>query len=172
MSPPSADSHIQIRLADPADFEGIWLIFHEIVRLGDTYAFPPDTGKDEAFKIWMATPTATYVALDGPKIVGTYYIKPNQPGLGAHVCNAGYMVSRNERHQGIGRAMCEHSQIEAWKLGFRAMQYNLVVSTNKRAIKLWKDMGFSIVGTLPQAFKYKDTEFVDAVVMYKLLADP
>ena len=172
MSRVPADSGFQIRMADSADFEGIWLIFHEIVRLGDTYAFPPDIGKDEAFEIWMATPTATYVALDEHNIVGTYYIKPNQPGLGAHVCNAGYMVSRHERHRGIGRAMCEHSQIEARKLGFRAMQYNLVVSTNKNAIKLWKDLGFSIVGTLPQAFKYKDKEFVDAVVMYKLLVDP
>jgi L-amino acid N-acyltransferase YncA len=171
MTPKPADSGFQIRMADPADFEGIWLIFHEIVRLGDTYAFPPDTGKEAAFEIWMATPTATYVVLDGHKIVGTYYLKPNQPGLGAHVCNAGYMVSRNERGQGIGRAMCEHSQIEARELGFCAMQYNLVVSTNKGAIKLWKDLGFSIVGTLPQAFKHKELGFVDAVVMYKLFAD-
>ena len=159
----------QIRKADLSDFDEIWQIFHEVVRQGDTYAFSPDTGKAEAFEIWMETPTATYVVFDGHNIVGTYYIKPNQPGLGAHVCNAGYMVGRNARRRGIGRAMCEHSQNEARKLGFRAMQFNLVVSTNKNAIKLWKDLGFSIVGNLPQAFKHKDTGFVDAVVMYKLL---
>ena len=162
----------QIRKADPSDFEEIWQIFHEVVRLGDTYAFSPDTDKAEAFEIWMETPTATYVVFDGHNIVGTYYIKPNQPGLGAHVCNAGYMVSRNARRRGIGRAMCEHSQIEAIKLGFRAMQYNLVVSTNKGAIKLWQELRFSIVGTLPRAFQHKELGFVDAVVMYKLLSGP
>ena len=171
MTPKPADNGFQIRTADTADFEGIWLIFHEIVRQGDTYAFSPDTSKEEAFEIWMTTPTATYVALDQGKIVGTYYIKPNQPALGAHVCNAGYMVSSFARGRGVGRAMCEHSQTEAVTLGFKAMQFNLVVSTNKGAIKLWTDMGFSMVGTLPQAFKHKDLGFVDAVVMYKLLGN-
>ena len=171
ITPSPTDSAVEIRKAGPADFEGIWLIFHEIVRKGDTYAFAPDTSKEMAFDIWMEKPTATYIALAAHKILGTYYIKPNQPGLGAHVCNAGYMVSSNARSRGVGRAMCEHSQIEARKLGFHAMQYNLVVSTNKSAIKLWEDLGFSIVGTLPQAFKHRDLGFVDAVVMYKLLED-
>ena len=171
MTPIQTDSGVEIRKADPKDFEGIWWIFHEIVRQGDTYPFAPDTSKEKAFDIWMETPTATYIALAAKKIEGTYYIKPNQPGLGAHVCNAGYMVGSHARSRGIGRAMCEHSQIEARKLGFRAMQYNLVVSTNKNAIKLWKALGFTIVGTLPQAFKHRDLGFVDAVVMYKLLED-
>jgi ribosomal protein S18 acetylase RimI-like enzyme len=113
----------------------------------------------------------TYVALDQGKIVGTYHIKPNHPALGAHVCNVGYMVSSNARSRGIGRAMCEHSQIEARKLGFRAMQFNLVVTTNTGAIKLWQDLGFSIVGTLPKAFRHKKRGLVDAFVMYKLLEE-
>jgi L-amino acid N-acyltransferase YncA len=158
-----------IRKADDRDFDGIWPIFHEIVSQGETYAFSPDTDRNEAFKIWMVTPTATYVALDQGKIVGTYYIKPNQPDLGAHVCNAGYMVSSNARSRGIGRAMCEHSQIEAKKLGFRAMQFNLVVTTNEGAIKLWQDLGFWIVATLPKAFRHKNRGLVDAFAMYKLL---
>jgi L-amino acid N-acyltransferase YncA len=160
-----------IRKADDRDFDGIWPIFHEIVSQGETYAFSPDTDRNEAFQIWMATPTATYVALDQGKIVGTYHIKPNHPALGAHVCNVGYMVSSNARSRGIGRAMCEHSQIEARKLGFRAMQFNLVVTTNTGAIKLWQDLGFSIVGTLPKAFRHKKRGLVDAVIMYKLLEE-
>jgi L-amino acid N-acyltransferase YncA len=160
-----------IRKADDRDFDGIWPIFHEIVSQGETYAFSPDTDRKEAFQIWMVTPTVTYVALDQGKIVGTYYIKPNQPALGAHVCNAGYMVSRNARSRGIGRAMCEHSQNEARKLGFRAMQFNLVVTTNTGAIKLWQDLGFSIVGTLPIAFRHKKRGLVDAFVIYKLLEE-
>lgn len=166
-----AHGGFQIRKAELSDFEEIWQIFHEVVRQGDTYAFSPDTGKAEAFEIWMKTPTATYVVFDGRSIVGTYYIKPNQPGLGAHVCNAGYMVSRNARRRGIGRAMCEHSQIEAAILGFRAMQFNLVVSTNQGAINLWQELGFTIIGTLPRAFQHKELGLVDAVVMYKLLAN-
>jgi L-amino acid N-acyltransferase YncA len=171
MTPNPAHGGFQIRKANSTDFEEIGSIFNEIVRQGDTYAYSPGTGKTEAFEIWMATPTATYVVLDEHKILGTYYIKPNQPGLGAHVCNAGYMVSRNARRRGIGRAMCEHSQSEARKLGFRAMQYNLVVSTNKGAIILWQELGFTIIGTLPRAFRHKELGFVDAVVMYKLLVN-
>ena len=158
-----------IRKADDRDFDGIWPIFHEIVSQGETYAFSPDTDRNGAFKIWMVTPTATYVALDQGKIVGTYFIKPNQPALGAHVCNAGYMVSSNARSRGIGRAMCEHSQIEAKRLGFRAMQFNLVVAANKDAIRLWQDLGFTVIGTLPKAFRHEEFGFVDAYVMYKIL---
>ena len=160
-----------IRKADNRDFDDIWPIFHEIVSQGATFAFSPNTDRNEAFQIWMTTLTATYVYLDQGKVMGTYYIKPNQPGLGAHVCNAGYMVSRSARGRGIGRAMCQHSQTEAVKLGFKAMQFNLVVSTNKGAIKLWQDLGFSIVGTLPKAFRHKKRGLVDAFVMYKLFEE-
>ena len=99
--------------------------------------------------------------------MGTYYIKANQPGLGSHVCNCGYMVCADARGKGIGRAMCEHSLVEARKLGFKAMQYNLVVSTNRGAIKLWQDLGFDIIGTLPGAFEHRHKGFVDAFVMYQ-----
>ena len=112
---------------------------------------------------------ATYVAVEGGEILGTYYIKPNQPGLGAHVCNAGYMVSAMARGKGIGRAMCAHSLQEAVKLGFKAMQYNLVASTNGFAIQLWKDMGFDIIGTLPKAFNHKTKGLSDAHIMYRVL---
>ena len=112
---------------------------------------------------------ATYVAVEGGEILGTYYIKPNQPGLGAHVCNAGYMVSAKARGKGIGRSMCAHSLKEAVNLGFKAMQYNLVAATNVFAIQLWKDMGFEIIGTLPKAFHHQAKGLVDAHIMYRLL---
>ena len=125
-----------IRAAIPADSEAIWAIFHEVVSTGDTYAYAPDTGKSEALRLWIDEPQSTYVAFSEDELVGTYYLKPNQPGLGAHVCNAAYMVASRARGQGVGRAMCEHSMDEARRLGYRAMQYNLVVATNEGAIRL------------------------------------
>jgi ribosomal protein S18 acetylase RimI-like enzyme len=158
-----------MRRAEEKDWDQIWPIVHEVLQSGATYAYSPETDKEKAYDIWMASPTATYVALSDGKIAGTYYIKPNQPALGSHVCNAGYMVSSNARGLGIGRKMCAHSLEEAVKLGFKAMQYNLVVVTNTYAIELWKDMGFEIIGTLPRAFNHKELGLVDAHVMYKLL---
>lgn len=103
-------------------------------------------------------------------MAGLYYIKPNQPGLGAHICNCGYIVGESLRGRGIGRALCEHSQTQAAALGYRAMQYNLVVSANAAAVHLWKKCGFAIIGAVPQAFNYKRREFVDAYIMYKKLS--
>ncbi len=103
------------------------------------------------------------------KILGTYYIKPNQPALGAHVCNCGYIVAEKARGKGIASEMCSHSQHKALSMGFKAMQYNLVVSTNKGAVRLWKKLGFRIIGTLPRAFRHSQSGFVDAFVMYKQL---
>ena len=158
-----------IRQASEQDFEDIWAIFSPIVKAGETYAYAPDTSKEVARAIWLEAPRATYVAVEGDSTLGTYYLKANQSELGAHVCNAGYMVSVEARGKGVGRAMCLHSQTEALKLGFKAMQFNLVVSTNKGAIKLWQDLGFETVGTLPKAFKHSSLGYVDALVMYKWL---
>jgi L-amino acid N-acyltransferase YncA len=162
---------IKIRVAEEKNWDQIWPIVHEVFENGDTYAYPPGTTKAEAYKIWMKSPSATYIAIQDGKVLGTYYIKPNQPALGSHVCNAGYMVSSKARGQGIGRALCSHSLQEAVKLGFKAMQYNLVVVTNQYAIKLWIDMGFEIIGTLPRAFKHKEMGLVDAHIMYQLFGE-
>ena len=160
---------MKIRLAKSDDWTAIWPIVGAAFRAGDTYAYAPDTGEDEARRIWLEGPTATYVAVDENRILGTYYIKPNQPGCGDHVCNAGYIVDSSARGRGIGRAMCEHSLAEAARFGFRAMQYNLVVSTNVNAVSLWKEMGFHIVGTLERAFDHSQLGLVDAHVMYRML---
>jgi ribosomal protein S18 acetylase RimI-like enzyme len=160
---------LKIRKAGPADFGAIWPIFREIVSAGETYPSDPDTSEEEAFDIWTVKPQATFVAELNGEIVGTYFLKANQPGLGNHVCNCGYMVSSRARSKGIASAMCEHSQGEAKQQGFKAMQFNLVVSTNEGALRLWQKLGFEIVGTLPKAFRYKDKRYVDAHVMYKWL---
>ena len=162
---------VEIKLAQDDDFEKIWPIIHEVLKKGDSYPCAADTTKAEAFQIWMKYPQATYIAISESEILGTYYIKANQPGLGSHVCNAGYMVASRARGKGIGRAMCNHSLTEARKLGFKAMQYNLVVSTNQGAVKLWRDLGFEIIGTLPKAFKHSKKGLVDAFVMYQWLDD-
>jgi L-amino acid N-acyltransferase YncA len=160
---------ITIRKAVEADFEAIWSIFHQVVQQGDSYTFDPDTTKEQAYLIWMAKELTTYVASIGNEIVGTYILTANQPGLGSHVANAGYMVDIRGRGKGVGRAMCEHSLEEARKMGFHAMQFNMVVSTNESAVALWKKFGFSIVGTLPLAFRHRQLGLVDAYVMHRFL---
>ena len=161
---------IKIRPYNDADWPTVWKIMEPVFRSGETYAFATTIGEDEARKEWVDKPELTFVAEDGEgKIAGTYYLKPNQPALGAHVCNCGYIVAEEARGQGIATQMCEHSQKVALDYGFRAMQYNLVVSTNEGAVRLWQKLGFEIVGRLPGAFKHPRQGYVDALVMYKEL---
>lgn len=165
---PLPSSDLTIRPATSDDQEAIWQIFHEVVASGDTYAYDPDTPRDEALRLWVEAPEATFVAEDGGQVLGMYYLKPNQPGLGRHVCNAGYMVASAARGRGLGRALCEHSLTEAQRLGYHAMQYNLVVASNP-AVRLWERMGFETVGRLAEAFRQPGRGYVDALVMYRLL---
>ncbi len=153
------------------DFQQIWPIFQEIVLKGDTYPYPPDINQEEAFHQWMEIPKKTIVAKLYEEIVGTYYFKPNQTGLGAHVCNCGYMVSSQARGQGIATQLCVHSQQSALELGYKAMQFNLVVSSNAAAVHLWNKLGFEIIGRLPKAFNHLRLGLVDAFIMYKWLTD-
>lgn len=158
-----------IRPATETDADAIWDIFHAVVAPGDTYAFAPDTDRDEALKIMMTVPLATYVAeLDGT-VAGTFYLKPNQPGSGDHVCNAGFMVAPRARRRGLGRAMGEHALVAARSLGFDAMVFNFVVSTNSGAVALWQSLGFAIVGTVPGAFRHAHRGLTDAYVMHRAL---
>lgn len=161
---------ITIHAMQENEWPPVWKLIEPVFRAGETYAFSPDISEDEARKVWLEAPTATYVAKDSAgNILGTYFIKPNQPGLGSHVCNCGYIVGENARGKGVASVMCEHSQSEARRLGFRAMQYNLVVATNEGAVRLWQKLGFAIVGRLPGAFKHARFGYVDALVMYKQL---
>ncbi len=165
----NTSSTVIIREATEKDFDSIWPIFHEIVSAGDTYAYSQETTKDEALKIWVHAPRKTFVFEEKEQILGTYYIKTNQAGSGSHVCNCAYMVSSKARGKGLATAMCEHSQKIAHALGYKAMQFNFVASTNEGAIRLWSKLGFESVGVLPKAFDHPDKGFVDAIVMYKWL---
>lgn len=160
---------MQIREAQKADWEAIWSIFHAVVASGETYPYPPDTDQKTATRLWLETPRKTLVAEVDGRIVGTYYIRDNQPGLGNHVCNCGYMVHPDHRRRGIGKALCAHSLGLARELDYRAMQFNLVVATNTASIALWQKMGFSMVGRLPGAFAHPAFGYVDAFVMFRSL---
>ena len=160
---------MNIREATEEDFDEIWPIFHEVVSVGDTYAYPSDTSKEDALKIWIQAPQKTFVIEENNKILGTYYIKTNQNGPGEHVCNCGYMVSSAARGKGLATTMCEHSQRIAIELGYKAMQFNFVASTNEGAVRLWNKLGFETVGKLPKAFNHPKIGLVDALVMYKWL---
>ena len=161
---------INIRPFEEGDWSATWLIIEPVFMSGETYAFSPDINEEETYKVWVTIPSETFVAMDeSNNILGTYYMKPNQPTLGAHVCNCGYIVNENARGKGVASAMCEHSQSEAVARGFRAMQYNLVVSTNEGAVRIWKKHGFEVIGTLPRAFRHQQLGFVDAYLMYKQL---
>ena len=160
---------MNIREVIDGDFDGIWPIFHHIVKAGETYAYPRDTSKVQAEKIWLEAPRKTYVVEEAGIIVGTYFIKTNQAGPGEHVCNCGYMVAPVARSQGIASLMCQHSQQQALELGYKAMQFNFVAASNTGALKLWHKLGFATVGCLPKAFLHPQLGYIDAMVMYKWL---
>ncbi len=162
---------MNIRKANENDFGSIWPIFHEIVSEGKTYSYPVDTTKEEAHNIWMDMPVETYVIEAEGRILGTYYIKSNQTGAGSHVCNCGYMVASHARGMGLASQMCLHSQKRAQLIGYKAIQFNFVFSSNTVAIRLWQKMGFDIVGRLPRACNHPEEGYIDALVMYKWLED-
>ena len=157
---------MKIRAATEADHDAIWNIFHEIVAAGDTYAFDPKMSREEALAYWFRADTHTYVAEKAGRVVGTYILRPNQPGLGSHVANAAFMVASDAQGSGVGRKMAAHCLSEAHRMDFRAMQFNFVVSTNAPAIHLWEQLGFKIVGALPGAFHHPEKGYVDVYVMY------
>jgi len=152
----------------------VWSIFAEVVSRGDTYMFSPDITEQAARAAWFvdgpAGPSVTYVAtLDGA-VVATALLKPNAPGLGDHVANAGWMVAPRFSGRGVGRALAEHVIADARRLGYEGMQFNAVVATNVSAIALWESLGFSVVGTVPNAFRHRSEGLVSVHVMYRDLS--
>lgn len=160
---------MKIRRIENADHDAVWRIIEPVLRAGETYALPADMARDDALAFWCASHNDTFVAEDQDGIVGSYFIRANQSGGGSHVANCGYMTAAAAQGRGVARAMLEHSLAHAKARGFRAMQFNFVVSSNARAVKLWKSCGFEVVGTLPEAFQHPRLGFVDALVMYKRL---
>ena len=158
-----------IRPARPEDGVAIWSIIKPIIRAGDTYALDPQMSEADALAYWFGSDKEAFVAENDGLILGTYYMRPNQAGGGAHVCNCGYMTSTAASGRGIARQMCKHSMEYARARGYRAMQFNFVVSTNERAVHLWESLGFTIVGRLPLAFRHPISGYVDALVMFQPL---
>lgn len=160
---------MEIRPAGTDDEDAIWRVIGPIIRAGETYALDPALTKDEALAYWLGKDRETFVAEEGDAVLGTYYLRANHAGGGSHVCNCGYMVSAAASGRGVARSMAEHSIAQARARGFRAMQFNFVVSSNERAVRLWRSLGFQIVGQLPLAFRHPSLGFVDALVMFRPL---
>jgi L-amino acid N-acyltransferase YncA len=168
---------IEIRRARQEDLDQVWDIFRAHLAAGETYSFEADTPKSVSDAYWFGPDVDSFVAVDGVgaeagRVLGMYRIVPNQPGRGAHVANASYMVGGAAQGKGVGALLGRHSLAEARRLGYLAMQFNYVVSTNAPAIALWRKLGFSIAGTLPKAYRHQRLGLVDALVMYRLLDEP
>ena len=159
----------EIRPAQASDRASIWSIIGPVIHAGETYTLPVDMKEAEAINYWIGSDRYSFVAEENGRMVGTYYLRTNQLGGGCHVANCGYMTDTAARGKGVARAMCEHSLAEARKLGFLAMQFNFVVSTNEGAVRLWISMGFEVVGRLPLAFRRPTGDYVDALVMFRKL---
>lgn len=160
-----SDPMLALRPATDRDANAIWAILKPVFRAGDTYTIDPAISREDAIAYWTAH--HPYVAVLEGQTLGTFYIRPNQQGGGAHVCNAGFATHPDARGKGIAQAMLDHALAEAPRLGFRAMQFNFVVTTNAGAIRLWDRAGFATVGRLPDAFKHPEKGYVDALVMWK-----
>jgi ribosomal protein S18 acetylase RimI-like enzyme len=159
-----------IRIAQPADADSIWSILEPTIRAGETYTLPCDMTRKDALDYWFTPQHEVFVAQEDARILGTYFLQANQLGGGSHVANCGYITAPWATGRGVARAMCAHSLERARERGFKAMQFNFVVSTNQRAVALWRSFGFEIVGRLPGAFHHPTAGFVDALVMYRSLA--
>ena len=160
---------LTIRPATPEDEDAIWRILEPTFREGATYPIPRDISREDALAYWFAPGNSVFVAEAEGSVLGTYYLRANNRGGGAHVANCGYMTARDAFGQGVARAMCLHSLDEARHRGFTAMQFNFVIASNTRAVKLWRSCGFGIVGTLPGAFLHPMLGAVDAHVMFREL---
>ena len=151
------------------DFLAFWPVFKAVIEAQETYAFDPVMSVEEAFQLWCVSPMKSFVAKEGDKVLGSYYLKANAAGPSSHIANCGYMVNPQSRGKGVAQKLCEHSQAMALKLGFTAMQFNSVVSSNEVAVNLWKKLGFTIIGTIPKAYNHKRFGLVDSYIMHKHL---
>ena len=160
---------IEIRKANETDKSEVWEIIKEVISGGDSYIFYPNTSREKMLEYWFAEDKKTYVAILENEIVGTFFIKTNQPDLGSHICNAGFMVSSKAKGKGIGKKMAEFSIRESKQFGYQAMQFNFVVKSNEIAVKLWLALGFKIIGEIPEAFQHKENGLTNALIMYRKL---
>ena len=158
-----------IRPALPTDVDGIWRVLQPALHAGETYALPSDMAREDALAFWSAPSHEVFVAEERDTILGTYFLRPNGLGGGAHVANCGYTVAPAATGRGIAQAMCAHTLERARERGFLAMQFNFVVASNERAVRLWEHAGFHTVGRVPKAFRHPTLGLVDALVMHRFL---
>lgn len=160
---------VEIRAATESDKPAVWQIIKAVIAGGDTYTFAPDTPEDQMIAFWFAPEKHVFVAEEDGNVLGTYWLKANQPGLGDHVGNGGYMVSPDVKGRGIGKLMAEHSIDEARRLGFHSIQFNFVVKSNTAAVNLWKSVGFEVIGEIPDAIRHSKLGLTNAYIMYRKL---
>jgi len=164
-----SDPEDPLDLLDTRDADALWNILEPLVRAGEVFTLPRNLDREDGLRYWLSPEHEVFVAEENGAVLGSYYLRTNQQGGGSHVANAGYMTAATATGRGIARRMCEHSLDQARSRGFRAMQFNFVISTNERAVRLWQSCGFAIVGTLPKAFLHPQAGYVDAFVMYQEL---
>jgi ribosomal protein S18 acetylase RimI-like enzyme len=159
---------MQIRAATASDRPAIWALLQPIIREGETLALPRDADEAAGMAYWSSPEKRNFLAVDDDgAVLGASYIRANQQGPGNHVANCGYMTAEAARGRGVARALCAHSIEFCRQAGFRAIQFNFVVSTNMPAVHLWESHGFRILARLPGAFRHPRLGFVDALVMWK-----
>ena len=158
-----------IREAISEDADAIWGMLQHAIQGGDVYYFYPNSNREEMMPFWLSPEKRAYVVTNNDQVVGTFWIRDNAPGLGSHIANAGYLSHPNERGQGIGRLMGEYSIKEAKRLGYQAMQFNFVVKSNEGAVRLWKKIGFEVIGEIPNAFQHQELGLTNAYIMYRTL---
>src|SRR5690606_6641233 len=159
---------MEIRPAVPSDLAAMWEIFQEVIVTGDTLPFPVDFDRGTFQSHWFAA-QATYLAADGSDVLGMYKYGANYPGPGSHVASATYLVRPTAQGRGIGRALVEDSLVRARSAGYRAMQFNYVVSSNVAAVELYRKLGFAVVVTLPGDFMHRQIGLDDPYTMYRFL---
>jgi GNAT superfamily N-acetyltransferase len=162
-------TNLAFRRAKIEDEDSLWEIIRPIIRSGGTYVFDPESSKETIMSYWLDSDKRTYLVDFEGEILGTFYLKPNQPDLGNHICNAGFMVEEKSAGKGIGKAMGKFALHEAKKLGYHGMQFNFVIKTNEKAVHLWLSLGFQVIGEIPEAYRHPHLGFVPALIMYQKL---
>lgn len=161
---------MEIREFTEADWPSVWQIYRVIVDAGETYTYDPAWTETQAHDVWVEpAPGRTFVALDGARIVGSSHVAPNKPGRGSHVATASFMVDASARGLGVGRALGQHALDVARADGYSSMQFNAVVESNSGAVHLWQELGFQIIGTVPEAFEHPTNGRVGLHIMYQRL---
>ena len=162
---------LRIREATADDWPAIYPIFAAITNDGRTYAYPENATSEEARELWMGQGRVVLAVDDEGNVLGTATMGPNRPGRGSHIATGSFMVAPQAQGHGVGRMLGEHLVDWSRQTGFRGIQFNAVVETNTPAVHLWQSLGFTIIGTVPGAFRHPERGYVGLHVMFKQLSE-